>query len=905
MTRKIIIAILTCLFLAILTYSYFNFRQIKSPVTNALHAIPENAALIIKINNAQTLINKINDGNIIWAELINTEFFSERDKELLFIDSIIKNNPTIREIMETQSSYLSMHKSGAQKVDFLFSVTMPPYTDQKDIHKIIFNNAAGWNVTSRSFNGIPVVNIQKQSSSINYSIVKGILIFSPSAILIEESINQINSGKSIDDNLAFQSIQATAGTKVSANFFINYTNLSQALSTFLSENHPATLNPLSGFANWAAWDLNIKPNAILLNGFSSSQDSSNNYLNLFGKQKPQGIELTRILPSNTANFMFYGFSNFSSFHRDYKEYRKKEYPLNEQLIHEFITKNGPDSESDIVSWISNEIAVGMLETANKNIQSHAFAVISASNLENAHKQLGKFTQNNGNSIETYKDFEIFELPIGNAFELILGSAFSNLTTPYYTNIGRYIVLGNSPVVLKVFINEFLADRTLKKDNQYITFAENISTDANIYAYFNVARSIEPYQDHLKEDYSNVITKHKELFRKFEAVGFQVNSDGKFFYNNFYLKYNPVYKQQSVSLWETQLDSTVSSKPELLTNHLNNSKEIFVQDDGNTIYLISNTGKILWKKQLEEKIISSVHQIDLFKNEKLQLLFNTSSKLYLLDRNGNDIEKYPVQFKHKATSALTLLDYENSNDYRIFITQSDNSIYNYSGSGELVRGFVPVNTEMPVYAPIQHTIVNGKDYLIAVDKTGKVYIFDRKGETKIKLKEKLIISDIHNNLFLEKGKDLSKTYLVSTDSSGTIIKLNLSDELEKINIGEFSYPHFFDYKNITGDNMKEYIFINGNKLHVFNQNKENLFKHEFNNPLNLQSQYFYFPDGNGKTGVTDVLAQEIYLFDEAGNLFDNFPLKGSTLFSIEDINQDNNLNIVVGSGRNIYLYQIIP
>ena len=50
----------------------------------------------------------------------------------------------------------------------------------------------------------------------------------------------------------------------------------------------------------------------------------------------------------------------------------------------------------------------------------------------------------------------------------------------------------------------------------------------------------------------------------------------------------------------------------------------------------------------------VHQIDLYKNGKLQLLFNTQSKLHLIDRNGNNVEQFPIGLVAKATNGLFVL-----------------------------------------------------------------------------------------------------------------------------------------------------------------------------------------------------------------------------------------------------------
>jgi hypothetical protein len=50
-------------------------------------------------------------------------------------------------------------------------------------------------------------------------------------------------------------------------------------------------------------------------------------------------------------------------------------------------------------------------------------------------------------------------------------------------------------------------------------------------------------------------------------------------------------------------------------------------------------------------------------------------------------------------------------------------------------------------------------------------------------------------------------------------------------------------------------------------------------------------------------QEIYLFNEKGSLFEGMPLKGSTPFSISDINGDNHFDLIVGNGRNLFVYSL--
>ena len=46
------------------------------------------------------------------------------------------------------------------------------------------------------------------------------------------------------------------------------------------------------------------------------------------------------------------------------------------------------------------------------------------------------------------------------------------------------------------------------------------------------------------------------------------------------------------LWQTKLDGKVSMKPVPVTNHVTGEKELFVQDDRHTVYLINDVGRVL-------------------------------------------------------------------------------------------------------------------------------------------------------------------------------------------------------------------------------------------------------------------------------------------------------------------------
>ena len=258
-------------------------------------------------------------------------------------------------------------------------------------------------------------------------------------------------------------------------------------------------------------------------------------------------------------------------------------------------------------------------------------------------------------------------------------------------------------------------------------------------------------------------------QKFEAVSLQISAQkNNLYYSNFYLKYNPVYKQDTRSVWETELEGEIIGKPEIVINHINNTREIFVQDNLNNVYLISNTGKIGWKKQLSENIIGRVYQVDALKNGKLQLLFNTAEKIYLLDRNGNNVGKFPIQLSSPATNGITPLDYEKNKNYRLMIGCQNNMVYNYDIDGNIVKGWEYVAENSPATKNITHFILSNKDYIVVPLQNGKIKIIERSGKDRISLKNKL--PKTHNAINVNLNSDLNKVHVSTLDSSGNVVKL---------------------------------------------------------------------------------------------------------------------------------------
>ena len=748
----------------------------------------------------------------------------------------------------------------------------------------------------------------------SYTVYKGLLIGSFSLILVEDAIRQLNSGTSLANNLAFQKIKQTSGAHNPVNILVNHKMLPSLLGTYLNPSTQDLTMALSDFSTWSELDVKIKSNYLMLNGFSLAPDSLNKYLSLFQKQKPQDVDATGVMSHQTATFLHFGFSNYKKFRTDLQDYLQRNNQLMDLAAYIADTDQayGCDLVENMLSWLEYELVLYTTEPNSVEFDQQFYTLLrtrdpgaSRGNLTDLSVRVASIREEDP-FLEVYRDYEIRQINLPDLFPKLFGPLFGQLKGNYFTFIDQYVLFANTPGAIRDAINDYLGNRTLAHDINFADFSDNLSEESNILLYSNIARSPFIYQSFANEQVAGDIGLQVDLFRQFEAVAIQISSDREnMFYNNIFLKHNPVYKQETKSLWETRLDTAIRMKPQLVVNHYTKADEVFVQDVGNAVYLLSNTGKVLWKVQLDGPIIGDVTQLDVYQNEKFQMLFNTQDRVYLLDRNGRHVDGYPVSLTSKATAQHAVFDYENNRDYRILIPAEDGSLYNFDRFGKQIKGWEFSRSRSPIRHQIQYFSLDGKDFLIGVDQRGNVLVLNRKGETRLNIGEKLPVSR-NNRIHIEVGPSLAKTFLVTTDSSGNVLRLNLEGDLENIHLADFTAGHYFYCADLNNDQNREYILADSNRLVVYEADKSVLFEQIFETNISESIQLFTYPGNKKELTVVTARSNQIYLISTQGILRENFPLFGSTLIAVGDLNRDGTYNLVTGhSDNNIYTYSLKP
>ena len=259
---------------------------------------------------------------------------------------------------------------------------------------------------------------------------------------------------------------------------------------------------------------------------------------------------------------------------------------------------------------------------------------------------------------------------------------------------------------------------------------------------------------------------------------------------------------------------------------------------------------------------------------------------MIDRKGRDVGAYPILLKKETQLPLALFDYQKNREYRILLSCGKNH-YLFNKRGEIIDGWKLKKTKSNVVHPAQHFVVAGNDYILLPEENGTLNILNRRGENRIKVKDKIEFS--HNKLQVVKGNTLAETRIVTIDQKGIQQNILFDGSIDNSIQFEFDENTQFSYSRehrilVESENLK----VNGsqmNLLHSFDTDdltEANIYKSE--------SQYYL--------SITDLKSSLAYLFRAPNDIVEGFPLYGTTSGVLEDLNLDGKLNFIVGGESGI-------
>jgi len=924
MKRTLIILLIVTGIAALGAYFFLTKEEIVPQKESTLYqAVPLTAPVFVEIS----AIKNIPDSNPVLTELSAISGFQwfmqqvEQAKTLVTEDATINNSWLRRPVI------LAFDFVGEDKLAPVLISSIKNAEELSSLQTLIAQTTGNSNQTPqlRKYSGHKIFSIKNtQGKLLHYCAAGGLVIITPESILMDKSLRQLNS-ENLSDIRNFKRVNKTANPQSDVSCYINHQYFPELFTKILNNKTLTTVNEfgetvkrnfrkdilqLRNYAGWSEMDVTFHDQRISLNGVTVADDSLNHFITVFDGQQAEPFRGDEILPSNTSFYLGITFSNRERFFENLVDYfvHSNTFYDREEALKKMEKRFGSDSRHTLENMLSNQIIAASTDLADDTHESSLFiaALRARNDAQQAFEQLIKnyanskkldfdslhyqLTSKNGQTRRIYR-FPFPSLP-----EVWLGKAFAFAPTRVAAFYDDYLVFASSETTLENYFSDMDNERTLGKSRAYASFSRSIESKANINFYVNANRILPQCKQVFNATFNRKIEEMREMTQNFEAISWQMVSEKGVYFNAINMALRDKSTADGRELWAVNLGAPVATKPQIVINHTSKTeREVIVQDKNNRLHLISSTGTILWSIPISGRIISEIHQIDIYRNGKLQYLFNTDKKLYLIDRNGNNVSGFPVVFASPATNGVNVFDYDNNRNYRYFVACQNRKIYAFDKNGKPVQGWGFGQTKSAVTTPVQHFRVNHRDYIVFKD-ASNIYIQNRRGANRVNVSANFENSD--NPLIFNTD---GTPKIITSDKNGKIYYLYLDGKYAEKSRGGHSAKHWFVADDLTGNKTPDFVIVDGRKLEVHDENGKSLFSKKLDNPVSIAPHIYNFP-GQKLLGLTDSKDGNIYLFNAAGKQYPGFPFQGDSAFSIGKLS--GKLVLVTGNDEKLVCYELM-
>lgn len=847
-----------------LTLSISCNNNIEYTKTENIQVIPKNAAIIIEGRDLKKTRDVITDVEFKKLFTESNEFSSLFNSISDLNEALEKNGASV---WVSKDFSLSIHTTGSKEFGHLFIID----DIRKDAFMAITKAIKSDRIRNESYENQDIHHID--DFNLSFVQINQFFILSNEDILIKDAIRQHNATTDLPSDEHFQDAFKSANRSELLNVYIQTKEL---LGLFDMTYH-SSFSFLNDIDEWLALDFNVDNDRILLSGISTAQEDNRLHKLMFGTSGRK-TDVFEYLPSSTHFCVSKLFPDIDQYMTSRIKTLEHEQRLKDWKAYK---KNVSYNAEDFLKTFGNEYTYAICGAEIS--PSNAVGLLKLENLENA-KRFLKLSD-----LPKYRSYSFRQLEDNGIFDFILGDFFKDFKDAKCIIIDDFAIFSNETSNLKSIINDYLGGTTLAHQETFTSLKKELSSKSNIWMYISEdALNGFPTQmarNKFKDQQKDVGNKIKNLGKVFAQIQieedyFQINLVGK----------NPKKEWKAPELksdWSLELENTFDMAPQKLWNHVNKSYEIAIQDKGNILYLISDLGKVLWKKQLDDKIIGDIEQIDIYRNKRFQMLVQTKNKILLLDRNGKMVDGYPIKLPSQSTGPMAIFDYDKTKKYRILIPCS-NHLAMYDQNGKQVKGWKAYKQQSPIITKPQHFIVNNKDHILTVNKKGQVIVLKRNGETRFSVKS--TIKPHSFGIFKSLDKKQAQFQILTTNNTfATVFK-----------------DGSIEYTPGPEENVLAACFNNNSKTYVY--------KNKFEQHKNDDVLTYNFDLSNSKVhlcnykdsyySIVDKTKEKVYILNTKGELLKNFPIYGSTKSLLTKMNSNKYLKLFVGGNDGtLYSYQI--
>ena len=896
--KRTSILITTLIVLSALGYLLYD-KYYPAKVTNLLSLVPGNASLVYENKRPFETWDKLLKSDL-WSTLGQIPAFNSLQRSLEELDSAGGQTGLV-ENSTSAGVLLSVHKISNTKLDAILYLDLGQPVSQEAFGKILgdLEKEGELKMVNRTYQGFQITELLKkeETKGFSYIVYNNLFVGSFTSFLVEDVVRLINAkyqGGFFDINAPLNSMPKLA--KDDGNVYIDFNQFSSLVNVFSDSN----LDIASSFAHSMFYDVTLENDLSLFSGFTQTQGQD--LLHTFLAQLPQKNNFQYYVSNKASHFYQLGYADGETWHSWLMEYWKQSHPAFLESRTKFSKDHNYDFDQ-MFAWLGT--GIGLVNIPSSTKDPHRLIIIDTKDITEALNQLNRFSeslarlQNDSVYVEGFGGLTIRELKVKDFPMQSFGPLFTGFGETFYTSIDEYILLSGSIQTIKELVSDIENENTLGRSVSYNKFSANTLEESNFKLVVNTSGLWENLLVGISPAWRPFFQESAKKLKSLRYLSFDFSALDDSFYSSFAVQYNPPSFSLEKKLFETKgviaLDFPIITKPNVVKSHVDNSREVLLQDSQDYVMLLSSSGEKLWQKQLEGAMTSEVDQVDYYKNGKLQYFFATEKSIHIIDRLGNYVDGFPqpVEFKIKYASVI---DYDKSKRYRFMLADERGNLYLYNKEGVNLEGWTPKALPGRLAFEPFHLRVRAKDVIIAVQNDGTIHVMNRRGENMPGFPLE-VAGRFEGKAYVELGADLGKTTITILSLEGRLIQFNLAGNV--VSTEQLYRPTQESVFRLINDALgKTYLIARQDlsRLVLMDRDKTEMLSKDYLSTEKLEVQYYNFSSANQVYAVTDRVQGFTYVYDTDGELISARPIDSEQEIGLMYYDAQSNYEIFAVSGN---------
>lgn len=550
-------------------------------------------------------------------------------------------------------------------------------------------------------------DIYSYKDSLYVTMYANLVMASTSLYVLESSIRHLDNATSILDNAEFKALYEKNNGK--GCLYVNHHQIGKFFSGAITRGFLKYSDFFLHYASWSCLELDADDGKLALHGVMTNGSEQKYNSSVLYSQLPVKSSMDEILPAETVYALGLSFSDIKGYTDAYGEFLEVHKRLSG--YRDTLKAVTIEGEKNPISYLCDSLAVEEVVAAYCKFGDRYGWLTFVR--EKSSFGLGDMV---GSVLASDKQIEVRPYIYKRYIKSVLGEGFSHCNEEAYCKIDSWHVIGPEDIVKEYALGnanytslEYYLGQTPAKDFFEKEGVVKVIVNPHV-AKDSVLKILKPY-------YAKMLERSLE-YKNFGlaainvgAIGGEIVADASVYAVR--MAQLPLAKPREELVQEIYVDSTivVDNSSFELKDFTNGGKCYLEQLPNNKLRMLNGKKKGVWTIPFDTPLCGEVAQVDFFKNGKLQMLFVSGNKLYMLDRLGRIVRGFPLTLPKSVVYGPKVLDVNKDKNYSFMVLNEDNTISIYKLNRDKAVAAVELDTpefvkELPAVGQIF-----GKNYLL--------------------------------------------------------------------------------------------------------------------------------------------------------------------------------------------------